>query len=345
MDECPDACILLDSEFRYVYMNSAAESISRQSFDEVQGRVSPFIFKADEYPSVSEIYFAVMRDGRPRCISKVAPGGTFDDREFRIRAFKVEAGLGIIWTETTGARRAEERILTAQDELRALALHVIDIQEAERKSIARELHDELGQILTSINYGLRRIARDREASVKPPRERIIDLIDRSYEAISAVRRISSELRPGILDHLGIKAAIEWLAMDFSKSSDLVVSARVDIVEEGLDDRTETALFRITQEALTNVVRHSRATEVEIDLHPVPGSIRLSIRDNGIGIEGDQVNSSESFGILGMRERAHSLDGSFSIRGEAGKGTRLTVTIPVRQGGVEESDPCPCRGRS
>jgi signal transduction histidine kinase len=332
MDECPDACILLDSHFRYVYMNSAAEAISRQSLDEIRGRVSPFIINADEHADIAGMYIAVMRDGRSRCVSRVAPGGSFDDREFRVRAFKVEGELGLIWTETTDARRAGDRIKAAQDEYRALALHVIDIQEAERKNIARELHDELGQILTSMNFGLRKIARDQAASRMPAREAVIDLVDRSYEAISAVRRISSELRPGILDHLGIKAAIEWLAADFAKSCDLSVTARIDVPEGAIDDRTATALFRITQEALTNIARHSLARVVSIRLHPIPGSIRLSIVDDGIGIGDDRANSSDSFGIIGMRERAHCLGGAFSVRGEAGRGTRLVATIPVRREG-------------
>jgi signal transduction histidine kinase len=145
-------------------------------------------------------------------------------------------------------------------------------------------------------------------------------------AMDFVRRISSELRPGVLDKLGLTAALEWLARETEERSDLVVQIEADHVDSTLDELISVTLFRIAQEALTNVVRHAQARMVEIHLTTTAEEIVLEIRDDGEGIPMDSISSNESLGIIGMRERVMLINGRLSIRGVSGQGTTVSVTI-------------------
>jgi signal transduction histidine kinase len=190
------------------------------------------------------------------------------------------------------------------------------------------MHDELGQILTGLDLELRWMLRKHSAVPQAVRERMNGVLELSELAIKTVQRISSELRPGILDHLGLKAAIEWLSDDFSKRLMLIVAAKVEARESLMGERTSLALFRITQEALTNVARHARASSAEVSIRENGGVIELEVRDDGVGITEAQASGPGAFGLMGIRERAHELGGETSIRGEAGKGTCLSVVIPL-----------------
>ncbi len=148
-------------------------------------------------------------------------------------------------------------------------------------------------------------------------------------AVDFVRRISCELRPGVLDKLGLTAALEWLAHETEGHSDLVVQIEADDVDSALDELISVTLFRIVQEALTNVVRHAQACIVEIHLTTTAEGIVLEIRDDGEGIPMDTINSSESLGIISMRERAMLINGCLSIHGVSGQGTTVSVTVPLQ----------------
>ncbi len=148
-------------------------------------------------------------------------------------------------------------------------------------------------------------------------------------AVDFVRRISAELRPGVLDKLGLTAALEWLAREIEGHSDLVVQVEADDVDSTLDELISVTLFRIAQEALTNVVRHTQARIGEIHLTTTAEGIVLEIRDDGEGIPMDSIDSSESLGIIGMRERAMLIDGRLSIHGVSGQGTTVSVTVPLQ----------------
>jgi signal transduction histidine kinase len=148
-------------------------------------------------------------------------------------------------------------------------------------------------------------------------------------AVDFVRRISSELRPGVLDNLELTAALEWLACEIEGHSDLVVQVEADDVDSTLDELISVTLFRIAQEALTNVVRHAQAGIVEIHLTTTAEGTVLEILDDGEGIPMDSIDSSESLGIIGMRERAMLINGGLSIRGVSGQGTTVSVTVPLQ----------------
>jgi signal transduction histidine kinase len=197
--------------------------------------------------------------------------------------------------------------------------------------VAREIHDQLGQILTSLSMDLTwlegRLPKDESASDGALIETIQSMANTIDAAVRLVREIASELRPGVLDDIGLIAAIEWQAEKFQKKTG--VECHLALQHNGLrlDRHGSTELFRIFQEILTNVARHASATEVDISLTDGTGDLMLEVRDNGRGITDAEVSDSMALGILGMRERAMALRGDFHIVGSPGKGTRVAVRMP------------------
>ena len=206
MDNLPNACLLLDSDFRYVYFNRAAVELSGPEYAIKAGDLIPLLQPGADPEGRIEPYREVLRSGNPLSREVTIPcGASGDMRRFRVRAFKVGAFLGLIWTDITENRRSEDRLSATQAELGALALHLLDVREEERRSFSRELHDELGQTLTAIDMELRWVARRYELPAPAAKERIEKLLSVTAGAIRDVQRISSELRPGILDSLGLSA--------------------------------------------------------------------------------------------------------------------------------------------
>jgi PAS domain S-box-containing protein len=321
------ACLILDKDLNYIYFNSAARKFAGIPLDEIKGKNIAEVIPGFELTPRYLLYREVLATGRPLFEEDHFPGGIFGDRHFRTRIFKIGEELGMIWTDITKRCRAESELMKANAELSSLATHILQVREDERKRVAREIHDELGQSLTAIEMELRWMARKNAEADPELRDRIAGLLERSAEAVRTVQRISSELRPGVLDHLGLAAAIEWLSMDFMTRSALKITTDIEVPKCRIGEKTSTVLFRITQEAMTNVVRHARASRVDISLREAEDAIELVVADDGVGITEDQVRGPSSFGIQGMRERAHEFRGSVSIAGKEGGGTVLAVRLP------------------
>jgi signal transduction histidine kinase len=229
---------------------------------------------------------------------------------------------------------AEERLRSMNEKLQALSARLESAREEESIHIARELHDELGGTLTGLQWDLQSISQrlknidmgagDR-AHVQGKIEGMGQLIDSSLET---VRRISSELRPLILDDLGLKAAVEWRADQFQAQTGITVVCHCQTEAEDLGRSQALAVYRILQEALTNVLRHAQATRVDLFMSSTDAEFILEIRDNGRGISDEENNISGSLGLLGMHERAQLMGGEFSITGTPGKGTTVTVRVPL-----------------
>lgn len=207
--------------------------------------------------------------------------------------------------------------------LRELSKRLLTVQEQERVRISREVHDELGQALTAMKIDVQHLIRER-GDLTEPLGKVSKCID---EIVDIVRRIAADLRPAILDDLGVTAALEQQLRRVRESTGMKTALTVD-EEPELDMLTGVTLYRIAQEGLANVVRHANATEVEVTLAVRDGAAVLTIRDDGQGIRTDQVASPSSLGLLGMRERAELLGGSVTINGQPGRGTVLTVTLPL-----------------
>ncbi len=233
-------------------------------------------------------------------------------------------------------RRVAERtaeLETANQQLRLLAGHLQSAREDERINVAREIRDEIGTLMTAIKMDLAFLGREigGNGAAKSPdalREQISATTKLVDEAIQALHEIVRELRPGVLDHLGLRAALEWQMQEFQERAKIECQFTSDLDELELDPQRATAVFRILQEVLTNVARHAQATRVDASLRKEDGYLILQVRDNGNGISEEQVHNVGRFGLLGMRERAHVFDGDVVIHGSPGEGTVVTVRIPV-----------------
>jgi PAS domain S-box-containing protein len=246
--------------------------------------------------------------------------------------------------EIAERERAEEQFRASLDQLRALAARLQNVREEERTSIAREIHDELGQACTAIKMDLALIGRrttKRQARLRQKVDSATQLVD---GMILTLRRITSDLRPRTLDDLGLPAALEWQAQEFESRTG--TPCRVILPQEPLvlDAELSTAIFRIFQESLTNVARHAQATRVEGRLVREADQIIFQVRDNGRGFDPEEVKPRKSLGLVGMQERALLLNGELKIEGLRGAGTTMTLRIPLprsgKHGGVRnESSHC------
>jgi len=229
--------------------------------------------------------------------------------------------------DITERQRLDAELRAQREQLRALAAHVESVREEERLRIAREIHDELGQALTCMSMDLAFLDKQLPKENAQAAARVSALAAQVKETVNAVRRISAELRPSILDDLGLGAAMEWLAHDFASRTgiDCAVSvpSNVSIAAE-----RGTVVFRMCQEALTNVARHAGATHVSIDLMiDAADQLVLEVNDNGRGITDVEIHRPNSLGLLGMRERAALLGGVAEVKGTPGQGTTVTVRVP------------------
>ena len=228
--------------------------------------------------------------------------------------------------EVHAREQAEDEQRRSVEQLRALAARMQTAREEERTRVAREIHDELGQALTAIKIDLTALLPNVLADAGPKLQRYQTVFRVLDEAIHSVRRIATDLRPGVLDDLGLLAAIEWAVEEFQARTGIQSCVSLPDAEPVLDAESSTALFRILQEALTNVARHARATRVTVRLAQGDRGLSLEVQDNGEGIPEAQ-RASRSLGVLGMRERVILLGGEFSIGSTPKNGTTVTVRIP------------------
>ena len=240
-------------------------------------------------------------------------------------------------TEIAERVRAEEQLRASLDQLRALAGRLQSVREEERKSIAREIHDELGQACTAIKMDLALISR----KATKRQTRLLTKVDSATQLVDGMivtlRRIASELRPRTLDDLGLAAALEGQAQEFETRTG--IRCRVALPEESLilDSERSTAIFRIFQESLTNVARHARATRVEARLEREVNQIIFQVRDNGAGFDMEEAKSRKSLGLVGMHERAFLLNGELNVESVPGTGTTLTLRIPLPPSTLPKQD--------
>ncbi len=234
-------------------------------------------------------------------------------------------------TDVTKRKQLERRLKTSHKKLRRVSANLESVREEERKHVAREVHDELGQTLAALKIDLSWLAKrlpEEQELLHNKTQAMNTLVD---EAIQTVKRVISELRPGILDDLGLEAAMEWQAQEFENLAGIKCEFSSGSNEIVLDQDRSTALFRIFQEALTNVARHANATKVKASVEEGRRKIVLKIRDNGNGIEKRQLYNPKAFGLIGMRERARLLGGSLKISSVSGRGTTVTLSIPRKKG--------------
>jgi signal transduction histidine kinase len=247
----------------------------------------------------------------------------------------VTEGLTLIATDITDKIIAEERLKETNQRLHALAAHLQTIREEERTMIAREIHDQLGQELTALKMDIAFLSRQIEKikiSGKPDwnelQQSLRSMSDITDQTINSVRRIARELRPDVLDKLGLKDAIEWQAEEFTKRTGIDCIVSISQSELNFKRELENTIFRIVQESLTNVARHSGAAISKVGLTINSKNIYLTIEDNGRGITPEEIENAKSLGLVGIKERVYSVKGKLTINGVKDKGTILKIIIPT-----------------
>jgi len=330
-----DSIVLLDEKGIISFVNDNFLELSGYTQEEVLGQsikeflekgsldkyIKQAVKKKEEKNQLSEIIWK-RKDGQ-KIITKASFELIYEERSFK--------GCVMVLTDITEHRRVEEELIRSQAELRRLYQYLQNVREKEGKLIAREIHDELGQALTAlkidISYLSRKFLKDiknKEQFLKKMKS-MSDLID---STIKTVQKISAELRPRLLDDLGLVPAIEWYTEDFKERTKIDCHADLDFDGLELDPDCSTAIFRIFQEALTNIARHAEATKINIRLKRANGNLEIQISDNGKGIKEAEIYSPNSLGLIGMRERIRPFNGELRLYTPKTGGTTLSVSLPV-----------------
>jgi signal transduction histidine kinase len=255
---------------------------------------------------------------------------TTEDAAPDAQLLEVMAHLGTQLGRVIERRRAEDRLSGSEAQLRDLAARLVSVREEERKRMARELHDELGQQLTALKIDLRTLQRKLPGVVPDLPARLESMLGLVDGTIVATQRLAAELRPGILDDLGLVPAIQWQVEEFTRRSG--IAAKLEVAGDALHigDGVATAAFRVLQESLTNVARHARASSVAVVLQLAPTGLSLEVRDDGVGIPAERRTDPHALGLLGMRERAVRWGGEFTIESQSGGGTVVRFHVPLPQ---------------
>jgi signal transduction histidine kinase/FixJ family two-component response regulator len=241
---------------------------------------------------------------------------------------RIISRLGDLSLDITENRLTEEALRQSNINLRSLSVRLEAAREEERILMAREIHDELGQILTGLSFDLAEIQLGMTRRQKPLQEKTKAMKRKIDSCIQIVRRICTQLRPHILDHLGLTPAIGWLAETLLRQQGIQCEVFFRPEDIALSKSSSTQIFRIIQESLTNILRHSGAKKAGIELTEDGGMLRLIIRDDGRGISEEQISSPSSLGLIGLKERVSLMNGTLSIYSAGGTGTEITVSIPV-----------------
>lgn len=238
-----------------------------------------------------------------------------------------QGALGVAFVTDISKRRADEMAVREQKEaLRDLAGRLMSAQDDERRRIARNLHDDLSQQLAHLAIDLGKLATKPALKESIPELRPLQL--RAAEAAESVRRISHELHPSVLDDIGLEAAIEQYCDDFEKRTAIATEFSSRNVPDSIPSEIASSVYHIAQEALRNVAKHSRAESVLVTLESKAGTIRLTVKDQGIGLPANQSQAGKGIGLSAMRERAHLINASLSIQSQPGEGTEVAVEVPV-----------------
>lgn len=288
-----------------------------------RSRLTPIIFltaAADELRSVFRGYEVGAVD---YLVKPLVPEVLLSKVSVFVDLHRKSAELG---REIAERRQAEQRLRESQERLRALTSHVITVREQERAHIAREIHDELGQVLTGLKMDIVWLSRHlKEASLLEKTQAMCQAVD---DTVRRVRNVSTGLRLGVLDDMGLVAAIAWQTTEFQKRAGVRCESSLPSETMIFGKDLSTAMFRIYQELLTNVARHAQATRLHVELCTVDDHLVLKVCDNGVGIAASRANDTHSLGLLGMRERALRLGGSVDISSGRNSGTRVAVSIPM-----------------
>ena len=323
------ATSLAGEDMTIVLVNTEFEKLSGYSKKEIEGKK-----KLTEFIPSSELQMTLD-------YSRLTDNGSFEVR-FITRGNRIKNVIVTInrlpngtyritsIKDITRIKKVEKDLKKSRERIGDLLDHVELVREEERKRIAGEIHDELGQLLTAINMDVVWLAKRIPAEQEAMQEKARSMRQTVEMTIQSVKRISAELRPHVLDNLGLSAAIEWQVRQIKEVTGIDCQFASSPADVSTEMDVSIALFRIFQEAITNAVRHSKASRIEVALKQTPLHIRLVVEDNGLGIKHSEIADAKSFGLISIKERARALGGDVEISGRPNKGTEITADIPLRK---------------
>ncbi len=319
----PDAVYIRDTEGRYLMVNPKYEELFGIKNEDIRGKTLHEVLPGELATEYEESDKTVLSEKIPVQVENSIPHKdgihTYLSVKFPIYdEFGQMSSIGGISTDITELKKT-------QHQLRRISEHIITAQEKERAAIARELHDELGQMLTALRMDavwIKKRLKETDAEASERAQTLCSLIDSTIEDVRGIARC---LRPGVLDNLGLADALEWNTADFEKRTGITCVFKYDAVSD-IDNRIATAAYRIAQESLTNVARHAKAGRAEVSLKADNHVLILSIADDGCGFNLLQLNETQGLGLTGMRERAAIIGGMLDIQSLPGKGTRITFSV-------------------
>jgi PAS domain S-box-containing protein len=329
INSLPGVFYLYDRAGKFVRWNKNFEVVSGYSSDEIKSLSPLNFFQKEDQPLVGKKIQEVFEEGRAEITTNFYTKDQelipyyFNGRRVVFNDIEYLIGMGIDITQRV---EAENKLIDRSEEIQKLTGYLQNIREEERTHMAREIHDVLGQQLTALKMDSSWLAK--HTGEEKTKDRIAGMIALVDDTIKTVRRLSSELRPGVLDDLGLVAALEWQSNEFRKNTGIQTSFSSEGDEIPLEERLATNVFRIFQEALTNVARHSMATSVSTELVAHPDALELVIRDNGKGFDYTEAKKKKSLGLLGMQERARMYSGEVSFESNVPHGTIIRLRVPL-----------------
>jgi PAS domain S-box-containing protein len=337
VDSAMDAIISVDEGQRITLFNRAAERIFGYEMREVLGQPLEMLIPArfhDAHRGHVESFGHTGISSRPMMAQRIVTALRKGGEEFPIDASISQNDIGhlrfytVILRDVSVRERTRKELAQAREDLRELAVTSRTAREQENSRISRELHDELGQNLTSLKMDLAWLETHCPAERPEFLAAIAGMRSVLDSTVAATRRISADLRPLMLDDLGLQAALEWLAEETARRHGYRVDLNVDPASENLAEPLASQVYRIVQEGLNNAGRHAAASHVHVRLRTIAREVVLEVLDDGRGLRPEDMQKKGSFGLVGIRERAYMLAGSVDIRGEPGRGTAIQVRLPL-----------------
>lgn len=331
----PDGILLANAEGKIIELNEACASMFGFSRNDLLGGQIPH-FETAEGKNKNKIRLMELARDKNRLfpkelmIRKSSGEKVPVEMAMEVLTDEMEVLTGIIAVirDITERKKFENELKKSREELRNRAIHLESAREEERKRIAFEIHDELGYALTAIRLDVSWLSQKMTPEQKQLEERFHAMEDLIETTIKKVRTISTKLRPSVLDHFGIVAAIEWQANEFQRRTGIRCILSVNPKDIKMNDDHSTAIFRIFQETLTNAARHSKASRIDVTLRADEHELLLQVQDNGIGISQERKTNKKSFGLLGIRERANFMGGEVDIASKPGEGTSIILKVPL-----------------
>ena len=337
-ESSPDAVFVESLDGKVLDANPAACDLHGMSYENLVGRSYLELIPKEHRADVSGNNKNLLKENMSSFESySLVKSGKSIPVEIKVNKIDYGGELAVILhvRDISERRKAEEELAKSYEQLQNLSAHLQRAKEEESTRIARDLHDSLGQVLTALKIDISLLHRQLlnpeilNGDLKKLSKKTTSMLGHVDSTMKSLRRISANLRPAILDDMGLIAAVEWLTDDFMERTKIKCKLVLTINDEFVDVKdVSTSIFRILQEAFTNIIKHAKATKVEIRLYKEGNNLVLKVKDNGIGISDSKKRKFNSFGLLGIKERAASHNGTFSIEGKKSKGSTIKVKIPI-----------------